>query len=99
MLRHSGWADPSRAYGMILGIRDGATKELSVSPGEHGLSVRIDWGGSKTVRFTIKESESVTWVTTSCGCCLHFLLQTHTCMWSGLPDVVHPKGALGKLGL
>jgi len=55
--------DRFRAYQIFLDgkristIRNGQTKELSVSPGQHELSARIDWCGSNALRFTISEGE------------------------------------------
>ena len=65
LTRDSGYADRVRAYRVVLDekkigeIRNGENKEFLVSPGQHELSVRIDWGGSKTVQFTIGENETV----------------------------------------
>lgn len=59
IVRDSGWGDRFRAYRIVLDgneidrIRYGETKELSVSLGQHELSARIDWCGSKTAQFTI----------------------------------------------
>jgi len=66
LTRDSGYADRIRAYRVFLDekkigeIRNGENKEFSVSPGQHELSVRIDWAGSKTVQFMIGENEAVT---------------------------------------
>jgi|SRR5258708_21551828 hypothetical protein len=61
IVRDSGWGDRFRAYRIMLDgneidrIRNGETKALSVSLGQHELSARIDWCGSKTAQFTIIE--------------------------------------------
>ena len=50
LIRDSGWADYFRAYRILLDgkqiceVRNGATKLVFVSPGEHSLVVRVDWG-------------------------------------------------------
>ena len=51
LIRDSGWADYFRAYRILLDgkqiceVRNGETKLVFVSPGEHSLAVRVDWGG------------------------------------------------------
>jgi hypothetical protein len=63
--RDSGCADRARAYHIVLdgktigNIRDGETKEMSVSLGEHDLSVRIDWTGSRTLHFSAAKGQPV----------------------------------------
>jgi hypothetical protein len=66
IIRNSYYPERFRAYRLILDrktidtIRAGETKELSVSPGQHELSARIDWCGSNTVRFTLfSDSDTV----------------------------------------
>ena len=64
VVRDSGYADRMRAYkvildGVIIGeIRNGQTKEFLVAPGDHQLSLKIDWCGSKAVAFTAAEGET-----------------------------------------
>ncbi len=51
----------------IAELRDGDTKHLLVAPGEHELAVRIDWAGSKSLRFSLAEGEIATFrVKSSC---------------------------------
>jgi hypothetical protein len=64
IVRDSGYADLIRFYVIVLDgkrvgkIWDGDTKELTVSPGQHTLSIRIDWCGSETIPFTFEEGSS-----------------------------------------
>jgi hypothetical protein len=63
IVRDSGYADALRAYKVIVDgntsgeIRDGETKKFPVSSGQHDLSLKIDWCGSRTIRFTIADGE------------------------------------------
>jgi hypothetical protein len=49
IVRDSGYADRLRAYDVILdgkkvdNIKDGETRELTVSPGQHTLTLGLDW--------------------------------------------------------
>jgi len=64
IVRDSGYADRMRAYKVILDgavigeIRNGETKEFRVTPGEHQLSLKIDWCGSKAIAFTAPEGDT-----------------------------------------
>jgi hypothetical protein len=64
--RDSGYADRLRAYEVILDgkkvgeIRNGETKEFSLGPGKHRLSLKIDWCGSKSAEFAIAEADRLT---------------------------------------
>ena len=64
VVRDSGYADRMRAYkvildGAIIGeIRNGETKDFLVAPGEHQLSLKIDWCGSKAIAFTAAEGDT-----------------------------------------
>ncbi len=66
IIRDSGYADRLRAYQVIVDskqvgdLRDGQTKEFPVSAGQHQLSLKIDWCGSKTVLFSVAEGDTVT---------------------------------------
>ena len=66
IVRDSGYADLIRAYQVLLdgknigGIRNGETKDFPVSPGEHLLSLKIDFCGSKTITFFVSEGDTVT---------------------------------------
>jgi hypothetical protein len=65
IVRDSGYADLVRFYEIVLDgkragkIWDGDITELTVSPGQHSLSIRIDWCGSETIPFTVKEGSSI----------------------------------------
>ena len=58
IVRASGALDILRAYRIILDgqnighIKDGETKEFTVSEGRHQLALKIDWCGSRTIQFT-----------------------------------------------
>ena len=64
--RDSGYADRLRKYAIVLDgqkvgeLSDGETSRIPVSPGPHELAVRIDWCGSKPLRFTVGENETAT---------------------------------------
>lgn len=61
--RDSGYADRLRAYQVVLDgerigeIRNGETKEFSIGPGKHALSLKIDWCGSETIDFVVAPEE------------------------------------------
>jgi hypothetical protein len=65
IVRDSGYADLIRFYEIILDgkrvgkIWNGDTTELTVSPGQHSLFIRIDWCGSETIPFTVEEGSSI----------------------------------------
>ena len=54
IVRDSGFYDRFRAYEIVLDgeivgtIRDGETWEFSIANGQHYLSLKVDWCGSKT---------------------------------------------------
>ena len=60
--RDSGYADLARAYAVMLDgrqigeLRNAESKEFSVAPGDHTISAKVDWCGSKPLRFHIKEN-------------------------------------------
>ena len=66
IVRDSGYADRMRAYQVLLdgknigGIRNGETKDFPVSEGEHLLSLKIDWCGSKTIKFFVADGDTTT---------------------------------------
>jgi hypothetical protein len=66
VVRDSGYADRLRAYkivldGVVIGtIGNGETKTFLVAPGEHSLSLKIDWCGSKAVTFVAADGASLT---------------------------------------
>jgi hypothetical protein len=78
--RDSGYADRLRAYkivldGVVVGtIRNGETKTFSIVPGHHSLSLKIDWCGSKPVKFAAADGMSVTFDAKNHGRSLAFNL-------------------------
>lgn len=64
--RDSGYADRLRNYTIVLDgqkigkLGDGETSRLAVTPGQHELAVRIDWCGSNSLRFTVRDGETAT---------------------------------------
>jgi len=66
IVRDWGYADRLRAYKVIVDgktageIRNGETKEFPISSGQHELSLKIDWCGSKTIRFTVADGDVLT---------------------------------------
>jgi hypothetical protein len=66
IVRDSGYADRLRAYKVIVDgnisgeISNGETKEFPVSSGQHDLSLKIEWRGPRTIRFTIADGEVLT---------------------------------------
>jgi hypothetical protein len=66
IVRDSGYADRVRDYDVILDgnkvgkIGNGETIEFPVSNGRHDLSLKIDWCGSKVIRFTAAEKDVFT---------------------------------------
>jgi hypothetical protein len=66
IVRDSGYADRLRAYKVIVDgktageIRNGEAKEIPISGGQHDLSLKIDWCGSKTIQFTVADGDVLT---------------------------------------
>src|SRR5689334_11901250 len=62
--RDSGYADRRRNYTVLVDgqaagtLGDGETQRLTTTAGEHEVTVRIDWCGSKPLRFTVREGET-----------------------------------------
>src|SRR5450755_4697549 len=73
VIRDSGYREFLRAYAIVLDgkrtceLRRGQTRELSLSPGRHAISVRIDWCGSKALDFVATAGATVTFIVRS-GC-------------------------------
>jgi hypothetical protein len=69
--RGSTYADRLRAYHVILDgtkigeIRDGETKSFPISAGQHELSMKIDWCGSRRIQFDAGESDAIVFNTKS----------------------------------
>src|SRR6516164_1119200 len=65
LVRDSGYVDYLRVYAVlldgttILELRNAQTQDVPVSTAEHSLSVRIDWCGSKPIRFAATDGETV----------------------------------------
>ncbi len=66
IVRDSGYADRLRADKVVVDgktagdIRNGEIKEFPISDGQHFVSLKIDWCGSKTIQFTIAEGGVIT---------------------------------------
>ncbi len=66
IVRDSGYADRLRKYkvivdGIVVGeVGNGETKQFSISPGLHEVSLKIDWCGSKAVEFNLDDGEGLT---------------------------------------
>lgn len=62
--RTSEWLNIARDIGVYLDgekigvIGHGQTQEFEIEPGEHDLRTKIDWCGSKTLRFEVGENEN-----------------------------------------
>jgi hypothetical protein len=63
--RGSGYTDCLRAYRVIIDgktagkIGDGEIMEFPITCGQHQLALKMDWCGSKTIRFTVADNEDV----------------------------------------
>lgn len=74
IVRGSDFGDFLRAYVVVIDgekigkIRRGQTKEFPISSGPHELALRIDWCGSRTIRFSIDEAEMLTFFAKSGRC-------------------------------
>ena len=61
--RGSGYSDYLRAYTVLLDgskigeLANGETRDFSVAPGPHTISLKIDWCGSKGLNFTAIEGQ------------------------------------------
>jgi hypothetical protein len=68
IVRKKNWKDLSRAYEIILdGENVGiilASQSISVpvEPGHHSLKMKIDWGGSEEINFSIDSGEEITFI-------------------------------------
>ena len=66
LIRDTGYVDAARAYKVLIDgavvdrIKQGATLQLEVPPGEHQLQMKIDWCSSKPVLFTVANNEGLT---------------------------------------
>lgn len=68
--RDSGYADRWRDYRVVCDdkeigrISNGASTKFTISPGPHRLILKIDWGSSNEVSFSISSDQVLTF---SCG--------------------------------
>lgn len=66
LIRDTGYVDAARTYEVLIDgavvnrIKQGATLQLEVPPGEHYLQLKIDWCGSRRVSFKVDDNESLT---------------------------------------
>jgi hypothetical protein len=71
IVRDSGYADRLRAYQVILDgvtigeVRNDQTQQFAVTPGQHRLSLKIDWCGSKTIDFSLAGDDHATFLAKS----------------------------------
>jgi len=60
------WVDSSRFYEIILdgenvgNISPSQTISVPVEPGHHSLRMKLDWGGSEEINFSIGSGEEIT---------------------------------------
>ena len=65
IIRESEFRDFLRAYVVVIDgekvgkIRRGQTKEFPISSGQHELVLRIDWCGSRTIRFSVNDGDEL----------------------------------------
>jgi hypothetical protein len=65
IVRDSGYVDRLRAYEVLIDrqrlgeLRNGESKQFTISPGQHELMVKVDWCSSKPVNFTAVEGEDM----------------------------------------
>lgn len=65
IVRASGYSDRLRAYQVILDgakigeVRNGQTQQFAIAPGQHTLSLKIDWCVSNTIDFTSAGDEEI----------------------------------------
>jgi len=66
IVRESAYTDRLRAYKVIIdgvasgAIKNGETKEFPIAAGQHEVSLKIDWCGSRAVRFAAAEGDVLT---------------------------------------
>ncbi len=71
LVRDSGYTDAIRDYTILLdgkqvaSLKSGATASVDVAAGEHSITAKIDWCGSQTLRFSIREDESASFAVAS----------------------------------
>ena len=65
LVRDSGWADKLRAYKILLNgtevckINDGEELSFPIEPGQYAIKAKIDWCGSREVRFDVADQDVV----------------------------------------
>ena len=63
--RDAAYMDSLRAYWVVVDgnrvgkIKNGQSFSFSLPPGEHTIMMKIDWCGSSTINFTVREGETV----------------------------------------
>lgn len=61
--RDSGYADYVRSYSSVLDgknigqIKTGESKDFQIGSGNHDLRVKIDWAGSKSLKFAADDND------------------------------------------
>lgn len=64
----SHWRDRNRSYDVIFDdvkvgdLRNGADFDLPVSPGAHTLRIKIDWTGSRTLKFAVESAQTAEFI-------------------------------------
>ncbi len=60
--RDSGYADYVRSYSIVLDgkaigqLKNGETRDFQIPSGNHDIRVKIDWAGSKTLKFVADDA-------------------------------------------
>lgn len=63
--RESSYPDRFRSYGVMLDgkkigeLGNAESKQFTIAPGTHAISLKIDWCGSRTLDFSIAEGETL----------------------------------------
>lgn len=61
--RHTAWRDRLRSYTILIdedevgSVRDGESASTDVGAGHHRLQLKIDWTGSRTIAFEVRDGE------------------------------------------
>jgi hypothetical protein len=65
LVRDTGWADKFRAYKILLNgtevckINEGEELSFPIEPGQYAIKAKIDWAGSREVRFDVADQDVV----------------------------------------
>lgn len=71
IVRDSGYADAVRPYTILVddkevaSLKRDAAATVDIAAGEHSIVARIDWCGSQTLRFSIREDEDASFAVAS----------------------------------